>query len=143
MVYSNTFYSTIADRRRRGTYDKETELRAYTATAISATTSSTGVSFPVRKTADYKVCYSIAAYTGYVSTTAEWNITVEVSDVVGGSYTQVGTTIKPVGTALEGEIPLTGDYVTGIDADSAFIRVTATKTGSPGNLTYGAWLAPC
>jgi len=143
MVYSNTFYSTIADRRRRGTYDKEVELRAYTATAISATTSSTGIAFPVRKTADYKVCYSIGAYSSYSDGVNEWNITVEVSDAVGGSYTQVGTTISPVGTALEGEIPLTADYVAGIDADSAYIRVTATKTGSPGNLTYGAWLAPC
>ena len=143
MVYSNTFYSTIADRRRRGTYDKEVELRAYTATAITATTSSTGIAFPVRKTAEYKVCYSIAAYSSYSVGVNEWNIKVEVSDLVGGTYTQVGTVIAPLGTALEGEIPLTGDYVTGIDSDSAFIRVTATKTGSPGSLTYGAWLAPC
>ena len=28
------------------------------------------------------------------------------------------------------------------DADAAFIRVTATKTGSPGNLTYGAFITP-
>ncbi|MEM9945479.1 MAG: hypothetical protein AAF810_05375 [Cyanobacteria bacterium P01_D01_bin.36] len=133
-------FSTIADRRKRGPYDAELELRAYTAAALSATTSETGIEFAVRKQDQYKVCLSVGAYTGFDSGTAEWTITVEVSDVVGGTYTQIGPSYIPVGDADEYEIPLSGALVTAVDADAEFIRVTATKTGAPGDLTYAAWI---
>lgn len=139
-----TFFSTIADRRRKGTYDVNLELRDYTAAAISATTSSTGVEFAVRKQDYFKVVIIADAYTGYVATSAEWTIEVEVSDVVGGTYTAIGTLVPATaaGAAIETELVFGGDQVADIDADAAFIRVTATKTGSPGNLTYGAFIVP-
>lgn len=136
-----TFYSTIADRRNRGPVDSNLVLRAYTAAALSATGSSTGVEFNPKANMAFKVAFSIAAYSGYSAGTALWAITVEVSDAIGGTYTQVGKTVSPVGTALETEIILSGVEGAAI-ANAAFIRVTATKTGSPGNLTYGAWLVP-
>jgi hypothetical protein len=139
---ANVFYSTIADRSRKGTFDALTELKDYTDSAISATTAETGIEFPVRKTQDYKVCLSFATYSGYVATTAEWVITVEVSDVVGGTYTPVAS-YTPKGTAEETEICLSGVMVSSADADAEFIRVKATKTGVPGNLTYGAYIVPC
>lgn len=138
-----TFFSTIADRRRRGTYDVNLELRDIADGAESATASETGIPFDCRKINEFKVCYVINAHTGYDAGTAEWNLTVEVSDVVGGSYTQVGPTISPVGAAVEGEIVISGAMVAAADADADWIRITATKTGSPGNITYGAWIVPC
>jgi len=139
-----TFFSTIADRRRIGTYDAQLELRDYAAAAISATTSETGVAFDVRKQCGFRVIVTADAYTGYVATTAEWTITVEVSDLVGGTYTTVAT-LDPAaaaGAAIQVGVALSGDQIAAIDADAAFIRVTATKTGSPGNLTYGAYIVP-
>lgn len=139
-----TFFSTIADRRRRGTFDKELELRDQSAAAISATTSETGIQFYPRKHEAFKVVIVSSAYTSYSAGAAEWTITVEVSDVVGGTYTVVGT-LSPAalaGAAGEAEIVLGGGQVATVDADADFIRVTATKTGSPGNLSYGAFIVP-
>lgn len=135
-------FSTIANRRTRGAYDKSLELRDYGAAALSATGSETGIQFYPRAQESFKVALSVAAHTGYSSGSAEWTITVEVSDVVGGTYTQVGSSFTPDGNAAEHEIPLSGALVESIDADADFIQVTATKTGSPGNLTYGAWIVP-
>jgi hypothetical protein len=139
-----TFFSTIGDRRRLGTYDSNLELRAYSASAVSSTTSETGIAFAVRKQDTFRVVINAAAYTSYSAGAAEWTITVEVSDVVGGTYTAVAT-LDPAtaaGAAIQIPIDISGGEVAAIDADAAFIRVTATKTGSPGNLTYGAYIVP-
>jgi len=37
---------------------------------------------------------------------------------------------------------LSGDWVQQKKPGAKYARVTATKTGSPGNLTYGAFIAP-
>lgn len=135
-------FSTIANRRGRGAYDEALELRDYAAAALSATGSGTGILFYPRAQESFKVALSVAAYTSYSDGSAEWTITVEVSDAIGGTYTQVGPSFIPVGDAIEYEIPLSGALVEDIDADADYIRVTATKTGSPGNLTYAAWIVP-
>lgn len=139
-----TFFSTIADRRRRGTYDAELELRDYTAAAVSATTAETGIKFYPRKHEAFKVVIVADAYTSYSAGTAEWTITVEVSNALGSGYAAVAT-LDPAtaaGAAIETEIVLGGDQVADFDADADYIRVNATKTGSPGNLTYGAFIVP-
>lgn len=137
-------FSTIADRRARGTYDVELELRDYAAAALSATASSTGKAFASRKIEAFKVCLSFAAYTGYSAGSAQWTITVEVAATVGGSYTVIETLLPATfaGAAGETEFVIGGDQVTDRLATAEFIRVTATKTGTPGDLTYGAWIVP-
>jgi hypothetical protein len=135
------FYSTIDRSIRRGTYDKNLEIRDYAATALSATTSSTPIELPLNKTKSYKICFSIAAHTDYEADTKTWTLTFEVCDTVAGSYATVAT-VAPVGTALEGEIPLTDAQVQAIKAGASFIRVTATKLSTPGDLTFGAWIVP-
>lgn len=137
-------FSTIADRRARGTYDGDLQLRDYASAALSATTSSTGILFPSRKIEAFKVCISQAAYTGYVAGTAEWVITIEVSATVGGTYTVIGTLPAAVfaGAAGETEIMFGGDEVADRLSTAEAIRVTATRTGSPGNLVMGAWIVP-
>lgn len=137
-------FSTIADRRVRGTYDAALELRDYAAAALSATGSSTGVAFPSRKFESFKVCLSLAAYTGYAAGTAQWTITVEVAATVGGTYTVIGTLLPATfaGAAAETEFVFGGDEVADRLATAEFIRVTATKVGAAGNLTFGAWIVP-
>lgn len=142
----NEFFSTNANSRARGAFDNLLLLRDYDAAAIAATTSETGIEFPVRKTNSYKVILSIDAYTGYSADTIFWTITVEISNLIGGTFYTVGTFI-PDGNAIETEIPLTGGWCATIDSDSEFIRVTATatddlETPSLGELSYGAWIIP-
>jgi hypothetical protein len=137
-------FSTIADRRARGTYDQALELRDYAAAAVSSNTTSTGIAFASRKIEGFKVCISHAAYTSYSAGSAEWTITIGVCATVGGSYVTVGTLLPATfaGAAAETEIVLGGDEVSDRLSTAEFIQIVATKTGSPGNLTYGAWIVP-
>lgn len=131
--------STIADRVER-IFDKDLMLRDYAAAALSATGSSTAINFEVRKQKLYKVTLNIAAYTGtFAAGTLQWRISVEVSDLVGGTFTEVGGFV-PTGVATQVDIPLSRVLINTLDDDADWIRVTATKTGAPGNLTYGAFL---
>ncbi|WP_445634592.1 hypothetical protein NSTC745_06414 [Nostoc sp. DSM 114161] len=133
--------STIANRRAIQ-FDKALELRDYAAAAISASTTETAIAFPATKLKAYKCVVDVAAYTGYVASSAQWDITVEASTTSGGTYKTVGT-FTALGAQNRFDVPLSGEWVDDIVADAAYIRVKAVKTGSPGNLTYGAFLAPC
>lgn len=133
--------STIADRRYK-LYDNALELRAYTASALSATGSSTGVAFDVSTFPSFEVIVNVAAHTGYSAGSAFWTITVEVSDTLGSGYVTVGS-YTPDGTAKEARIAVDCLYGELLKSNAAYIRVTATKTSTAGNLTYGAYLNPC
>ena len=140
---SKTF-STIADRRVRGTYDAALALRTPEAAAMSATTSTTRIAFAARKIEAFKVCFDIEAYTGYSAGSAEWTIAVDVSATVGGSSTVIGTILPALfaGAAGEFEIVFGGAEVAGRLATAEAIGLVCTKTGSPGNLTLSAWIVP-
>lgn len=130
--------STIGDRRFIQ-YDNALELRARDAAALSATTSGTAIAFAARKQSDFEAVVDVAAHTGYTAGSALWTISIEVSDTSGGTYVSVGS-IALTGVAKRFQIPLSGQWIAQLKSDAAFIRVTATKTGSPGNLSYGAFL---
>ena len=140
---SQTF-STIGDRRTRGTYDAALALRTPEAAALSATTSTTRIAFAVRKIKAFKVCFEIEAYTGYVATSAEWTIAVDVSATVGGSSTVIGTILpaRLAGAAGELEIVFGGAEVAAFLATAEAIGLVCTKTGAAGNLTLAAWIVP-
>lgn len=133
--------STIANRRAIW-LDANTQLRDYTSSAISATTAETAIALAATKLEDFKAVVDVAAYTSYSSGTAEWLIEIQVSATSGGTYTTVGS-FTPVGTANRFDVPLSGEWIEDKLSTAAYIRVKATKTGSPGNLTYGAILTPC
>lgn len=137
-------FSTIADRRRRGPYDAELALRTPEAVAVSVTTSTTRIAFPVRKNNGFKVCFDIDPYTSYAAGTAEWTIAVDVSATLGGASTVIGTIAPAVfaGNAGETEIVFGADEVADKLATAEFIGLVLTKTGSPGNLTVSAWIVP-
>jgi len=131
--------SSIASRRQQH-YDALLALRDPAATAISATTSETGVSFASTLQQAYKALITVFAYTGYVVSTAVWVITIEVATTQGGSYSTIAT-YTTLGTAAEIEVPLSGLQIQQILSGALWMRVTATKTGSPGSLSYGAFLS--
>lgn len=132
--------STIANRHARF-FDKSLELRARSASPISATTAETGIALPAAKYDAFKVVLDVAAYTSFAAGTAQWAIAVEVATTLGGTYSPVTVSVVPNGTAATYDIPLSGEFADQILSGAAFIRVNATKTGSPGNLTYGAYIS--
>ncbi|MDJ0677595.1 MAG: hypothetical protein QNJ36_19800 [Calothrix sp. MO_167.B42] len=133
--------STIADRRAY-LFDKELELRSIEVGAVAATASESPIQFPATKQMAYKAVVDIAAHTGYVAGTAQWEVSVEVATTSSGTYSKVGSCI-PNGEQNRFDIPLSGEWVQDILAGAAYVRVTATKTGSPGDLNYGAYLTKC
>lgn len=131
------------DQRRAYHFDALLELRDYDATAASTTTSETGVAFESRKTDVFKVVVHHAAIGGTVDGSNYWTISVEVSDVQGGTYTEVASTGALAAASAQIELAISGVNVERLDADADWIRVTATETGSTaGNLTYGAYITP-
>lgn len=116
-------------------FDKATELVAPGA-AVIATASSTGVLLYPRMfpTCDWVI------YASGVLGTGTYTFTLEVSDVVGGTYTAIATRSWPAGLASGRiHIPIDGDLAAFVDNDSRFIRVTATL-GATSSIVYGSFL---
>ena len=121
-------------------YDDALVLRD-SGTAITSTTSATGISFPVRHIGGYK---AVIQYSGMDFTTGDesYVFSIEVSDVVGGTYTAIAT-VPDIGSATASgrlDIPLNGKIAEELDADSAFIRVTATLGGTTPSIDYDCFL---
>ncbi|MBD1995161.1 hypothetical protein H6G00_00775 [Leptolyngbya sp. FACHB-541] len=130
--------STIANRRS-AQFDKELELRDYSKVALAASAPEAAIAFPATKQMTYRCIVNVGSHTGYVAGTAQWNIAVEASaDNV--SFKPVGS-VATTGAIAGLEIALSGSSVESVVPNAAYIRVTATKVGAPGNLTYGAFLA--
>lgn len=126
--------------RTNSMYDSDLVLRT-SGTPITSTTSETGVEFAVRKIGAYK---AVIQYNGKIFTNETYIITIEISDVVAGTYTAIAT-VPDIGdngvTLGRLDIPLNGKFAEELDADSAFIRVTVTITGAAPSLDYDCYLA--
>ena len=121
-------------------YDTALVLRE-AGTPITASASETGIAFDVRKIADYK---AVIQYSGMDFTTGDesYVFSIEVSDLVGGTYTAIAT-MPDIGSATAAgrlDIPLSGKIAELLDADSAFIRVTATLGGTTPSIDYDCFL---
>lgn len=136
--------STIANRRAI-LLDASLILRDFTlGIAISATTAETAINNTnAAELRYYKAVVDVAAYTGYIAGTAQWTITIEASaDNV--TFVPVGT-VTPTGAAGRFQVPLSGEWVEKNLPNASYpninyLRAKATKTGTPGNLNYGAFL---
>lgn len=129
--------------RDTGVLDTLLELRDITDGAETSTAAETGVSFPVRKIGGYKAVMNVSAI-DYTTTDETYSFQIQVSDVVGGTYTTIaelgtGVVLGSAGAARY-ELPLSGNLAAEIDADSAFIRVQATLAGTTPSITYGCHL---
>lgn len=132
--------STISNRRAY-TFDKQLELRDLAAAALNATTSGAAVLHPVTLLQDFRAVITALAHTGYVATTAQWTLAIEASSN-GTNWFQVGNAITLTGVAGIFEVALSGEGIHDVVPNADRIRVTATRTGTPGNLQYGAYLSP-
>jgi hypothetical protein len=131
--------STIQNRRATF-FDKSLELRNASNPAISSGVAETGALFPATKQMEYKAVVHTPGYTGYAAGASEWQVAIEVSSTLAGTYTQVGIAPLP-NKGGDVPIPLDGAYVEDILQAAAYIRARSIKVGSPGNLTYGAFVS--
>jgi hypothetical protein len=121
-------------------FDKALELRNVADGAETATASETGIAVPVRflPTCDWVIFVTAI---DAASTDETYVFTLEVSDLVGGTYTKIAEHVWPRGHGVgKMHIPINGDMASFQDTDSAFVRVTATLGGTTPSVTYGSYL---
>jgi hypothetical protein len=133
--------STIADRQA-SSYDALAVIRPITAAAISATTSETGLALPLPTFEDIALVLQVRPISSFVAGTATWTITLEVSANLGSGYVSVRNLTIPAAAADQYFLPVSGATFNKVVPGAAFARVTATKVGTPGNLTYAAYFSP-
>lgn len=128
------------NRRVQAIVDVELFLRE-SGTPETATAAETGIEFPVRNIDEYK---AVINYSGldFEETNETYVFSIEVSDVVGGTYTAIATSPDMGSTTTSGrlDIPLNGKIAEQLDADSAFIRVNATLGGTTPSVDYECFL---
>jgi hypothetical protein len=129
--------SFISDLPLRSAYpvDQETVIREKSASALSATGAETAIAFD--QGYDLLVVINAAAYSGYAAGTAQWTITVEAS--ADNSTFVVLRSFILDGTAQQFDTAISKQEMSGY----SYITTKATKTGSPGNLTYGSLIPGC
>ncbi len=131
-------YIPNLSRTRAYPLDKDTELRAKDSPAISATTSETAIALDVPEQCSLRFVLDYDAISSVTPGTAEWAVSLEVS-ADNSTFVTVRTFTLGAAT-MTYESAVTGTEMSQMVANATHIRVTATKTGSPGDLTYGAFL---
>ncbi len=134
-------FSTLK-QTRVDSFDVATQLRDISEAAVAVTTNGTPndvLNWIVRD--PFKVIIDYVAYSGYVDGVDEWTVSVEAANDSGGTFVEV-TSIVLDTSSNRVELPISGEQIDQIlDAPTKpALRVVATITGSPGALTYGAFL---
>ena len=132
--------STLATRRD-SPFDVFLELRSYTAASLAATTSGVGIPLTGYAHGEFSVVLGLLAQTGFVLGTAQWTVSIEASPVLGSGYVAIASVVL-LGLTRNRHVALSGDMIQETVPGARFLRVTATKLGTVGNLTYGAYISP-
>jgi hypothetical protein len=130
--------STIA-KRNSLLFDKYLELRNHQLAAIAAATTENPVAFIAGTQEKYTCAVFCQAYTGYTLDINEWQVIVEISTSLAGTYRQIGVAKLP--PSSEVQIPLSGMHAESVLAGASFIRARTVRVGAPGALTYGAYIS--
>lgn len=111
--------------------------------SVSATTASTPIAVATSHMYQIQVIVFGDAYTDYVAGTAEWRLDVEACQTLGGTYKVVGSTrLASSASGLNPAVLISPENVQAIVPGANFFRVNAVKVGTPGPLSYGAYLSP-
>jgi len=115
-------------------FDKALELLAPGA-PLAANGSGTGVLLYPRT---FPVCDWTLYWSGTVAT-GTYTFNLQVSDVVGGTYTTVASfTVPPTAASGRRHIPISGDVAQGLDNDSKFVRVNYAIGGTTPGIVVGS-----
>lgn len=131
-------FSTI-NYRKLGTFDASLSLRSPSDSAVSATTPTAPIEFDAKTFNSFSVVLIHSDIANVVANSSEWTIAVQVASARNGSYTTVATK-KLSGTGYRYQISLSGDEVFAVISAPRWVRLTATKIGTPGDLTFWAWI---
>lgn len=118
-------------------FDKALELVAAGA-ALATTGSSTGVQLNPRflPTCDWVICASGVVATG------TYALALQVSDVVGGTYTTIASyTWNPATPQGRVHVPIQGNQAAVLDSDSKFMKVAWTIGGTTPGIVLESFLA--
>lgn len=125
--------------RQQRTYDDVVALCDSTTFGANAN-STTGINFNIRKHQGLAAILNITACKSS-ATTETYVCTIEVSDVVGGSYTAIASQAIVRGTLGPVVIPLSGELAQVVDADCDWVRLTMTNSsGDSPSITLEAFL---
>jgi hypothetical protein len=119
-------------------FDKATEMAAPGA-AVVATGSTPGLAINPRMlpTCDW-VIYTLTMPAG---TNETYVFTLEVSNLVAGTYTAIATFNWPRAHGVgKIHLPIVGDLANFQDNDSLFLRTTLTVTGAAPSCIYGSYI---
>lgn len=122
-------------------YDKELLLHDTAGTPVTADSQSTGKAIALRRALKSKVKVHVKAADA-ASADETYVLYVEVSDLVGGTYTEVARVNIPRGDLGIYEMALSGKGVEKLDADSAFVRVRWDVGGTTPSLDFTAYVVP-
>lgn len=100
--------------------------------AVTATASSTPVKIEGLNVGVNQFVAEIinSAVTGTVDGSNYYTATLNVSNLTGGTYSQVGNAIVLPATAGRHEIAFTSEQIEGLIAGAKWFKVTVTKTGT-------------
>lgn len=136
---SDVLLGTNLNNHQR-TFESLLELRDIDDGAETQTANETGKNFNIRKHQMVAVVVDITACASN-DNTETYDLVVAVSDVVGGTYTEIASLAVPRGTTGRLVIPVHGQTAELLDADCDWIRISATLGGDTPSITYGAFLA--
>jgi len=111
---------------------------------VSITASGTGVSIQGLNlgSANYVSVINTNVPTGTVDGANYYSLQLEVSDLIGGTYSKVGNAVVAPATASQAQVGFTSEQIEGLIAGAGFFRVTATKVGTTATaVTYTAFIS--
>lgn len=108
-------------------------------TPVAVTTTGTPINIDVTALNLARCIIGSAGYTGYVATTAEWTVSLEVSDASDGTYVPIGSLTVP-GTAGNYSFGISGEGIYKILPTARYVRAVATLTGAAGTATFEVYL---
>lgn len=126
-----------------GLLDTTLWLRADTEGAEVASADETGINFNIRKQGPVDCVVGITSIDN-ASANETYVLDVAVSDLVGGTYTDIAnvTVDKDTAAGTTFRIPLNGSVANFLDADCDWIRISVTAGGTTPSIDYFAYLAP-
>lgn len=127
--------------RNTSTFDKFLELYdRVNGTPLAASANTTPILFDATAEQSFRCIVASAGYTGYVATTEEWQVALQVSDKVDGTFQTIGMISLP-GTAGNYPIGADGGTAYTLEPDARYVRLAITMVGTlVGELAFGAYL---